>query len=138
MTLICIPTVDEGGLLSSISTHLEKSPCLTFIKLENGKIKEIKVIETKNKPIENPKTFTELILDSNVDIIICGCLSEKYKFILYENEVKIFSGEFGKIKDVINEYKVGFLRAADENFCKLVVKNQEEKLNESSYNIYRT
>jgi len=122
MTLICIPTIDEGGLLSSISTHLEKTPFFTFIRLENGKIKEIKVIKSTVKPIEDPKTFTEFILDLGVDVVICGCLGENCRFILYENGVKVFSGEFGKVRDIIREFKVEFLRVANESFCKTSCK----------------
>ncbi len=105
-------------LLSSILIHLEKVPCLTFIKLENGKIKEIKVIESIGKPIEDPKTFIEFILDLDLDVVILGCLDEKYRSILYEKEVEAFSEEFGKVRDIIKEFKVGFIRVADENFCK--------------------
>lgn len=41
ITLICIPTLDNGGLLSSISMHFGKNSLFTFIKLENGEIKEL-------------------------------------------------------------------------------------------------
>lgn len=130
--------MDGGGLLSSISTHLEKTPCFTFIKLENRKIKEIKVIESTSKPTEDSKTFTDFILDLDVDVVICGCLSENYRFALYENEVEVFSGEFGKVRDIIKEFKVGFLPITGKNFCKNNCKEFKEELNESSYNINRT
>jgi predicted Fe-Mo cluster-binding NifX family protein len=118
ITLICIPTLDEGGLLSSISMHFGKTPYFTFIKLEKGEIKEINVIKSAGKHKEGSKTPTEIILDLEVDVIICGGLGEKAISILHESGVEVFSGASGKVRDVINEWKVGFLPIADENFCK--------------------
>lgn len=137
MTLICIPTVDNGGLLSHISTHLEKSPCFTLIKLEKWKIKEINVIKDTGKHIDNYKVFTKFIRDLNVDVVICGYLGEQYKFILYENSIEVFSGEFGKVKDVFNEWRLRFYQLQMKNSVKMVVKNHEEVLNESSHNFNR-
>ncbi|GEM_PF-6186674 len=137
MTLICMPTVDNGGLLSSIPIHLEKAPCFTLIKLEKWKIKEINVIKGTGKHIDDYKVFTKFIEDLNVDVVICGCLGEQYKLILYENSVEVFSGEFGKVKDVFNEWRLGFYQLQMKNSVKMVVKNHEEELNENSHNFNR-
>jgi len=38
--------------------------------------------------------------------------------MIYTNGVEVFSGQFGKVKDVIKEWKLGLLPISDEIFCK--------------------
>lgn len=110
ITLICIPTLDKGGLLSCISTHLGKTSYFTFIKLENGKIKEINAIESANRHNGCSETPAEIILHSKVDVIICGGLGTRAISMLRRNGIEVISGASGKVKDALNEWKVGMLR----------------------------
>lgn len=112
--MICIPTVDEGGLLSHVSTHFGKTSYFTFIKLENGKIKEINAIGSTGSG--SSRTPTELILNSKVDMLICGSLGTKAIFTLHSNGIEVISGASGKVKDVFDEWKVGMLPQG--NLCK--------------------
>lgn len=114
--MICIPTVDEGGLLSRVSTHLGKTSYFTFIKLEHGKIKEINAIGSTGRQNGSSRTPTELILNSKVDMLICGSLGTKAISTLHSNGIKVISGASGKVKDVFNEWKVGTLPRG--NLCK--------------------
>lgn len=98
--------------------HFGKTPYFTFIKFENGEIKEINVIESSGKHKGGSKTPAEIIMDSKVNVLICGNLGSKAIFMLRNNEIEVFSGASGKVRDVIKEWKIGFLPIADENFCK--------------------
>jgi predicted Fe-Mo cluster-binding NifX family protein len=117
ITIISIPTLDEGGLLSEISMHFGKSPYFTFIKLENGEIKEINVTEIMGKHSGGSKTPAEIILNSGTDVLICGNLGSKAVSMLHNNGIEVFSGASGKVKDVLKEWKSGTLQLADENSC---------------------
>ncbi len=118
ITCICIPTQDEGGLLSSISIHFGKTPYFTLVEIEDGEIKEINVIENAGKHMGGIREAANIILDLKVNVLICGGLGAKAVSLLCDGGVEVFSGASGKVKDVINEWKVGFLSATDENFCK--------------------
>lgn len=118
ITVICIPTLNEGGLLSEISMHFGKSSYFTFIKLENGEIKEINVIESTGKHNGGSKTPAEIIIDSGADVLICGGLGIKAISMLHDDEIEVFSGASGKVRDVIKEWKIGFLPIANENVCR--------------------
>lgn len=118
ITVICIPTLNEGGLLSEISMHFGKSSYFTFINLENGEIKEINVIESAGKHNEGSKTPAEIIMNSGVDVLICGGLGAKATSMLRESGIDVFSGASGKVRDVIKEWKIGFLPIANENVCR--------------------
>lgn len=118
ITVICIPTLNEGGLLSEISMHFGKSSYLTFINLENGEIKEINVIESAGKHNGGSKTPAEIIMDSGVDVLICGGLGTRAISMLRDDGIEVFSGASGKVRDVIKEWKIGFLPITDENVCR--------------------
>ena len=115
ITVICIPTMDEGGLLSRISMHFGKTPYFTFMKLENGKIEEISVIESEYNG--NSEVPVDLILSLNVEVVICKGLGEKASSMLRCNGVEVISGVSGRVKDVTYEWKTGVLQSADENIC---------------------
>lgn len=117
MTFICIPTLDDGGLLSRISMHFGKAPYFTFIRLENGKIKEINVIENAGKQ-GSSGISAEIMVNYGVDVIICSGLDEKAMSILGGSGVEVFSGASGRVRDAIGEWKIGFLHIEDSNFCK--------------------
>ena len=108
--------MDEGGLLSCISMHFEKTPYFTFIRLENGKIKEIKVIESEHNG--NSEAPVDLIVSLKVDVVICKGLGEKAVSMLRCNGVEVISGVSGRVKNVIGELKTGVLQSADENICR--------------------
>ena len=116
--MICIPTLDKWGLLSHVSTHFGKTSYFTFIKLENGNIKEINAIESTGRHNGGSGVPTKLILNSKVDLLICGSLGRKAISTLRSNGIEVISGASGKVKDVFNEWKVGMLPLADENLCK--------------------
>lgn len=117
ITLICIPTLNEGGLLSDVSIHFGKTPFFTFINVEDGKIKDINVIESLGKHNRGAKTSAEIILGSGADVLICGNLGSKAVSILRENGIKVFSGASGKADLAFKEWKLGRLPLADKNSC---------------------
>jgi predicted Fe-Mo cluster-binding NifX family protein len=117
ITLICIPSQDERGLLSNISMHFGKTPYLTYIKLEDGEIKDIKVIESFGKHMGGSSTPAQIILGLKVDVLICGNLGSKAISMLNGNGMDIFSGASGKVKDALSEWKIGNLSVAGDNSC---------------------
>jgi predicted Fe-Mo cluster-binding NifX family protein len=117
ITLICIPTLDEGGLLSDISMHFGKTPYFTFITIEDDEIKNIDVIESFGKHKGGSKTPAELILSSKADVLICGSLGSKAVSMLRDSGIEVFSGASGKVKDALKEWKSGMLKIADETSC---------------------
>jgi predicted Fe-Mo cluster-binding NifX family protein len=117
ITLICIPTLDENGLLSEVSIHFGKTPYFTLIELEEDEIKEINVIESRGKHKGGSKTPAEIIIDSGADVLICRGLGTKAISMLCDSGIEVFSGASGKVKDAIKEWKLGMLPIADESSC---------------------
>jgi predicted Fe-Mo cluster-binding NifX family protein len=117
ITLICVPTLDKRGLLADISVHFGKTPYFTFIKYDDGEIKDVNVIETHGKHKGGSKTPAEIILDSGADILICGNLGSKAVHMLRDSEIEVFSGASGIVKDTLSEWRRGNLKFADENSC---------------------
>jgi len=118
VTLICVPTLDEGGLLSEVSIHFGKSPYFTLIELEKGEIKEINVTKSTGRHRSGSKTPAEIIIGSRANVLICGNLGPKAISMLRNSEIEVFSGASGKVKDVIKEWKRGMLSVTDKSPCK--------------------
>jgi len=97
--------------------HFGKTPYFTFINVEDGKIKDINVIESLGKHSGGAKTPAEIILSSGADVLICGNLGPKAVSMLRENGITVFSGASGKVDDAYKEWKMGKLSFADENSC---------------------
>ncbi len=96
---------------------LWKNPYFTFIKYDDGEIKDVNVIETHGKHKGGSKTPAEIILDSGADILICGNLGSKAVHMLRDSEIEVFSGASGIVKDTLSEWRRGNLKFADENSC---------------------
>jgi predicted Fe-Mo cluster-binding NifX family protein len=117
ITLICIPTLNEGGFLADISMHFGKTPFITFIELKDGKIEEINVRQNIGKHNGGHKTPAEIILSSGADVLICGNLGQKAISMLRENGIDVFSGASGQVKDAYNQWKHGDLSTTDVSSC---------------------
>lgn len=116
-TQICIPTIEKEGLNSNISLHFGKTPYFAFLKEKNGEIEDINFIESKGKHMGGSLTPAEIILNSDANILICGNLGSKAVNMLQKNNVKVFSGANGSVKDIFEQWKSGNLDMADKNSC---------------------
>lgn len=114
-TKICIPTMEKNGLNSNISLHFGKTPYFAFLKEKNGEIEDISFVESMGKHIGGSLTPAEIILNSDANILICGNLGSKAVNMLQQNNVKVFSGANGSIKEIFEQWKNGKLVMADEN-----------------------
>ena len=117
ITVICIPTLDQRGLLSDISMHFGKTPYFTFVKLDDGEIKDVDVVESFGKHKGGSQTPAEIILNTGADILICGNLGPKAVYMLRDSEIEVFSGASGTVKEILREWRNGKLSFADENSC---------------------
>jgi predicted Fe-Mo cluster-binding NifX family protein len=117
ITIIGIPTLNEGGLHSEISMHFGRTPYLTVIKFENDEIKDTKVIEIRGKHSGGSNTPAEIISNAGVDVLISGNLGPKAVSMLSDSGIEVFSGASGKVEDAFDAWKSGMLQLADENSC---------------------
>ena len=115
--IICIPTVDEKGFLSTISKHLGRTPYLTILYIEDNKIEAIKTIKNNNNHQKSAPAPTDIIINSKTNILICTNLGPKAMSILHENNIQIFAPVSGKVKDVIHDWKEHTLPLAEQSPC---------------------
>lgn len=117
ITVICIPTLDEKGLTSDLSMHFGKTPYFTFIRIEDGEIKDVDTVESFSKHKGGSRTPAEIILNSDAKILICGNLGQKAVYMLRESDLEVFSGASGKVEKILKNWQDGKLIFADENSC---------------------
>ncbi len=115
MIKICVPCMDSQGLSSEISIHFGKSPYFTLLGVKDKEIEEIEVIESLGKHKGGNMTPAEIIIQSQVDMLLCANLGSKAVQMLQQSGVKIFVGASGTVENIIEEWKTDKLHLADEN-----------------------
>jgi predicted Fe-Mo cluster-binding NifX family protein len=112
--IICIPSMDNKGLLSEISVHFGKSPFFTILDVKDDKIDEIEVIKSEGRHTGGKKTPAEIIIQSKPDVLLCANLGSKAIQMLNKEGVKIFTGASGNVENTFKEWKNDNLQLADE------------------------
>jgi len=107
--------MDSQGLSSEISIHFGKSPYFTLLGVKDKEIEEIEVIESLGKHKGGNMTPAEIIIQSQVDMLLCANLGSKAVQMLQQSGVKIFVGASGTVENIIEEWKTDKLHLADEN-----------------------
>ncbi|MBZ2166466.1 NifB/NifX family molybdenum-iron cluster-binding protein [Methanobacterium spitsbergense] len=116
---ICIPSMDNNGLFSEISVHFGKSPYFTILDVKDNKIEEIEVIESEGRHAGGKKTLAEIIIQSKPDVLLCANLGSKALQMFNKEDIKIYVGASGNVKNTFEEWKNDNLKRADETMvCK--------------------
>lgn len=55
ISLICIPSLDDQGLKSSISAHFGKIPCFIIVEVYKGKIEDYTIKKNPAASLERKK-----------------------------------------------------------------------------------
>lgn len=117
MTLVCIPTLNDKGLMADISIHFGKTPYFTFIEFNGDELENINIIDSYGKHNGGSKTSAEIILSSEIDVLICGNLGQKAISMMNANGIKVFSGASGSVDDILKKWKKGLIKASKKSFC---------------------
>jgi predicted Fe-Mo cluster-binding NifX family protein len=87
-----IPSVEDRGLGSRISTHFGNVPFFAFIELENNQTKSVYVKVNSAARITRKKGIgaAQFLVDEKVDVVLAGGMGEGPFHLLRDNLVQIF------------------------------------------------
>jgi cation diffusion facilitator family transporter len=87
-----IPSVEDRGLGSRISTHFGNVPFFAFIELENNQTKYVYVKVNSAARITRKKGIgaAQFLVDEKVDVVLAGGMGEGPFHLLRDNLVQIF------------------------------------------------
>jgi len=101
----------ENNLNSEISEVFGRSPYFLIVGIENGKIKEIEVME--NKSIDQAGgagiSAAQLVAEKNVEALITGNAGPRALDVLRQFNIEIYYGE-GVAKDALQQFIEGKLK----------------------------
>ena len=125
---IGIPILKDEGLDSEVSGHFGHAEFFMIVDLkevqENKVVRDADVDSLVNelKVVSNLvehacASIVDLIMSSNVDMLIVEGIGGRPFQLFKQNGVKIFSGGFGTIKEVIRDYLNGMLHELQAGSC---------------------
>lgn len=113
MTIICVPSLDQGGLKGQISQHLGKTPYFVLIKYENDRVENFEIIESRAKHVGGNMTPGEFIAGSGANKLLCGNLGPKAVQMLENAGIEVYTGASGIVIEALQDWLEGKLKPAD-------------------------
>lgn len=113
MVVVCVPSLDQGGLKGNISQHLGKTPYFVLIKWENDQIENFQILESKAKHVGGNMTPGEFIAGSEAKTLLCGNLGPKAVQMLQRAGIEVYVGASGTVIEALQSWAEGKLKLAN-------------------------
>jgi predicted Fe-Mo cluster-binding NifX family protein len=104
---------------SRVSAVFGRCPYFLIIKIEDGKIKEIEIVDNKSKDQMSRAGVSggQLVAEKGVKAVITGNIGPRALDVFDQFDIEVFLGE-GKIKNVVKEFLKGKLKGGrDKSSC---------------------
>ena len=115
---ICIPTVDNKGVESTISSHFGQT---LFFMIIDDETKGMRIVENTAKGGHQGSagpTPGQLIVEQEVDAVLCGGLGVRAVRMFEQAGIHVFNQASGTVADAMEAYKEGKLpEATDATAC---------------------
>ncbi len=99
---ICIPTTDDKGHNSTISTHFGRAPTYTIIDIETN---EIEILQNTSDHSSGTCHPTELFLEKGITTLLCQNIGYGALSKLIEQGITVYTGANGQVKDALTAFK---------------------------------
>ena len=118
MVLVCVPSMDNGGLRGKLSPHLGKTPYFVLIKWQGDQIVNFQILESKAKHMGGNMTPGEFITSSGANTLLCGNLGTKAVQMLQKAGIDVYVGASGTVIESLQSWAEGELKMASmDNAC---------------------
>jgi len=113
---ICVPTNGKDGYDDVVCEHFGRAPTFTIVDTESG---DVKVISNMSEHMGGIGKPPEQIAKTGAQVLICSGLGPRAIDLLASYGIEVYVGAFGSVRDAIDMFREGKLRAASpENACK--------------------
>ena len=105
---IAIPCEDERGLNSNVSMHFGRSRYFVIVDVVDNKITNVEVVQT---PFEDhvPGQIPRFLYSLGVDTVICYGMGVRARMFLESMGIKVITGAYGRVKDILEGFLQGTL-----------------------------
>jgi predicted Fe-Mo cluster-binding NifX family protein len=112
---VCIPTDGDRGLDEQLAAHFGWAATFTMVDMDTD---EVRVIKNHSSHMGGTKLPPEILAEEGAEVMLVGGLGSKAVQMFEHFGIDVFIGGTGKVRDVIEEWKMGRLnRAAEDNAC---------------------
>lgn len=109
---VCVPSMDERGLDSTVGEHFGRVPTYTVVDLDTDEVKIVPNISHHEGGQGYPP---EIMKREGVDIMICKDIGMRAIGMFEELGIDVYIGATGTVKDAIDAFKKGLLQKASRN-----------------------
>ena len=112
---ICIPTLNQNGLESTLSSHFGRANVFAIVDDETN---EIRFIQNTGQHHGGGMTPAELIRNEGVHVVLCGGLGVKAVRLFEQQGIHVYNQASGTVNEALKAYKAGTLpEATDATAC---------------------
>jgi predicted Fe-Mo cluster-binding NifX family protein len=101
---IIIPSAEQGGLDDGLASHFGRCPVFTVVEVENGKVKDVGVVENPYFEQHMPFAVPGFLATLKPDLVICSGVGPRAIDELERLGIKFIYGCEGKVGEVIDAY----------------------------------
>ena len=100
---IAVPAMDDRGLESEVSGHFGRAKYFVFVEVEDGKIKDSKVVEV---PFEEHGAgdLPRFVKEHGGDVVLAYGMGSKAVSFFNELGIEVVTGAYGRIRDVVEAF----------------------------------
>ena len=106
---LAFPVFGKDGLQSKLSEHLGKAPYFLFIELEEGRVKNWKILENLFSNYEKKRGIkaVDLIIREKANVLVVRTVTEGPYYMLRANFIKILRipDEAGTVRDALDRFQ---------------------------------
>lgn len=112
---VCIPTDGDLGLDEQLAAHFGWAATFTMVDTDTD---EVRVIKNHSSHMGGTRLPPEILAEEGAEVMVVGGLGSKAVRMFEHFGIEVFVGGSGKVRDVIEEWKMGrLIRAAEDNAC---------------------
>jgi len=112
---VAIPTDGNGGIEEEVGEHFGRALTYTIVDVENGKIKDVRVIPNTSHHMGGVLYPPQLLSKEGVEILLCKGLGRRAILMFKEQGIVVYIGARGKVRETIDLWRRGELIKATEN-----------------------
>jgi predicted Fe-Mo cluster-binding NifX family protein len=104
---ICFTADEANGLESIVSYHFGHCPYYVIVDTDGNVVKNVESIPNPMAEEHNEGDLPSYMKEQSIDVIVTGGMGPKAQEFFQSYGIEVFTGAYGKVKDVLEEYLHG-------------------------------
>lgn len=110
---IAVSAEDHRGLDSVVSFHFGRCPCYALADVEDGQVKEVRVVENPYYDQHMPGQVPAFIQSQGVEVMLTGGMGQRAIALFAEYGIEAMTGAQGTVRRALESYLGGQLQGAE-------------------------